>query len=68
MVNSVGSKLNQWLRLCLASNIFAKGFFFLFNGVFCKHSLGLFWGVLLQKIVFFPNKTKKKRNKNYKKI
>jgi len=47
--------LNQWLRLCLASNVFAKGFFFL-KGVFGKHPLGLFWRVLLQKNGFLPNK------------
>jgi len=46
--------LNQWLRLCLASNVFAKGFFF--KGVFDKHPIGLFWRVLLQKNGFLPNK------------
>ena len=57
-VNSVRLKLNQWLRFCLANNIFAKGFFFFFQGIF---SLGFFWGVLLQKKMGFCQ-TKLKKN------
>jgi hypothetical protein len=60
--------LSQWLRLCLASNIFAKVFFW-FKGKFDKHPLGLFWRVLLQnKKGFYQTKLRKKNknNKNYK--
>ena len=37
LVNPTSLKLGQNLRPCLAGNVFAKGFFFLFKCVFDKH-------------------------------
>jgi hypothetical protein len=37
LVNPTSLKFGQNLRPCLAGNVFAKGFFFLFKCVFDKH-------------------------------